>query len=57
MALGPSDPVWQKLYDQLALLAADCNGSCAFVVDKGNRLWCVGVAGESSTFNTRIRCE
>lgn len=57
MALGPSDPVWQKLYDQLALLAADCNGSCAFVVDEGNRLWCVGVAGESSTFNTRIRCE
>lgn len=45
MALGPSNPTWAKLHESLASLANDCGGACAFVLDEGNGLWCVGVPG------------
>lgn len=53
MALGPGHPTWTALYDALAELALACGGSFAFVLDEGNGLWCVGIADEPPTTNTR----
>jgi len=52
VAIGPSHPVWSKLYNALAQLAADCGGTFAFVLDEGNGLWCVGIPGREPTTMT-----
>jgi hypothetical protein len=52
VALGPSHPVWAKLYETLAQLASDCGGTFAFVLDEGNGLWCVGIPGASPMGST-----
>ncbi len=52
MTLGPANAVWKKLYERLASLAATCGGAFAFVVDEGNGLWCVGIAGVEPTTST-----
>jgi hypothetical protein len=47
--LGPDNPTWKKLYGALAKLAAESGGSFAFVIDRGNCLWCVGLANSGPT--------
>jgi hypothetical protein len=49
MSLGPSHPVWTKLYTALASLASECGGTFAFVLDEGNGLWCVGLPHQAPT--------
>jgi hypothetical protein len=51
--LGPSQPTWRALYVALAKLAGGCGGAFAFVLDEGNGLWCVGIAGELPTVSTQ----
>lgn len=52
MALGPTNATWRHLYEALTELATECAASCAFVVDEGNGLWCVGVPDRSATVFT-----
>jgi len=42
VALGSHDPRWRKLQTMLTDLASTCGAACAFIVDEGNGLWCVG---------------
>jgi hypothetical protein len=50
--LGPHHAGWRQLYEALATLAKSCGGAFAFVLDEGNGLWCVGIAGEPPTVST-----
>jgi hypothetical protein len=52
VAIGPSHPVWSKLYDALTHVAEECGGTFAFVLDEGNGLWCVGIPGREPTTMT-----
>jgi len=57
VAIGPSHPVWSRLYNTLAQLAEECGGSFAFVLDEGNGLWCVGIPGREPTTFTNDQNE
>jgi hypothetical protein len=50
--LGPDNPTWKKLYETLAALALACRAPFAFVIDRGNGLWCVGLADSGPTTST-----
>jgi hypothetical protein len=48
MSLGSQHAGWRKLQEVLVDLASKCGAPCAFVVDEGNGLWCVGAKDVST---------